>query len=684
MAIIDLGDLKIGAQAALAAVGSVERGLESARTAVQTFGTTARAALNLADDFLGAAAAAEQHQRALTMLGDAYARVQTETNGAVTAEQALRMQQELTQSGLRVSSDELATLARTAREASNNSLQPLDQVLGQLTEALRSGAPDAMRRFGVSVHEGTTRGQAMDQMLRQLRAQQSGLTPQTQTLAEAQRGLHRALGDATDAMINMVTRGGGLVGLVETLTARFHALAVELNDPQFTNHLLGRDEHGQARDAANQASNERYTGALQTLAGAGMTGLPRAHLLNDAQRNRISELAALYTRLEFGGATETQLAELRGQIGTIASGYGMHGVLGQLANGNTATGALAAVGPVPAAGTTGPRDRAGRGGGGGAPANPQEALDKEIRAGAIILEQRRMLLEYNRIETPLIRGRGETQDHYDTRWLAHLQQQNEALREQSRLASEPAGAALRGGAGQHGQQTADALSGGMRGTADDMARLEQSQQRAADTQRQFRDAFQLNADQTLTAAQRMAQGTRGAYDAMSGAATSHFRLLLQHREDLGQALAGMAHDMTESLATQAFGQMLWETAQGIAALAGVATAPLAPGHFAAAAAYAAVAALAGGIAYASAPSAGGAGTAATQATPPGSNSAFATAGGSGGAGGGGNVTYQVIINGALDTKEAIGDHVRGIVNQNARRGQFSYEERRARRHVSPA
>lgn len=696
MPTIDVGDVRLGTQAAEAGVQRVRTGVDGLAVSVQGLSQAGHAVVGLASQFLAAAESAEAHQRALLMLGGAYEQVRAATNGAVSAEQALRMQQELTQAGLRITGDELATLTRTAREHANNALLPLDQVLGQLTEAMRTGAPDAMARFGVALHQGTTRGQAMDAALHQLHARQAGLRPQAQTLAETHRDLGRAMTEATDAIVNMFTRGGGLSGLIQELTDRVRNLARELRDPQFTNHLMGRDEHGQEADAANAASNERYTNALRTLAGAGARGLPRAHLLNDDQRNQIAAYTEAYARLQFGGASRAQLDAVRGHIEQLASGYGMHGVSGQLLDGNAVLGGMAG---IDTSAPVGPRDRAPRGGGGGG-ASADQLLERAERRGQILLEQRRMMLEYTRVETPLLREHGETRDHYEQRFLAHLQAQNEALRTQREALAEQArdlgahvreaqraldargasgaGDAFRGGTGLRGQQTADALGGGLQGASQEMSRLEQAQQRAADTQRQFRDAFQLNADQTLTAAQRMAQGTRGAYDAMSGAATSHFRLLLQHREDLGQALAGMAHDMTESLATQAFGQMLWETAQGIAALAGVATAPLAPGHFAAAAAYAAVAALAGGVAYATAPSTGGG--SATQATPPGSNGAFASAGGLG-SGRGGDAPAPIVINvnSALATRSDVQDVVRQAQNGSFRRNQRSDLEALERR-----
>lgn len=73
---------------------------------------------------------------------------------------------------------------------------------------------------------------------------------------------------------------------------------------------------------------------------------------------------------------------------------------------------------------------------------------------------------------------------------------------------------------------------------------------------------------------------------------------LSGQEAFGTAMANMTKDVLFNLAEQATANAIMETAKGVAALAGVLTAPLAPGHFAAAKAFAAVAAFgfAGGAA----------------------------------------------------------------------------------------
>lgn len=182
---------------------------------------------------------------------------------------------------------------------------------------------------------------------------------------------------------------------------------------------------------------------------------------------------------------------------------------------------------------------------------------------------------------------------------------------------------------------------------------------------QFRDAFIPAAEQTKTAAEMMAEGVKGAFDAMTGAVTNHVAAIIEGRESIGEALRGIAHDTLLSLAQTATKEALMETARGTAKLAASYGAdPTAYGHFAAAGIYAAVAVGAGLGAYATgAPSAsaasGGAGR-----TPP----AAASAGvGSGQQGGGGN-TFVINVNGTVMDREGMNNALLEGVNDAMSRG----------------
>lgn len=104
-------------------------------------------------------------------------------------------------------------------------------------------------------------------------------------------------------------------------------------------------------------------------------------------------------------------------------------------------------------------------------------------------------------------------------------------------------------------------------------------------------------------AQRAAEFTNSAFESMGKAIGTHVQALIDGKESVGQALQGMLSDTLISVGKEAVIQGGMEMAKGVAALAGVVTAPLAPGHFAAGAAFLAVGAAAGVAGAALAPSA---------------------------------------------------------------------------------
>ena len=142
----------------------------------------------------------------------------------------------------------------------------------------------------------------------------------------------------------------------------------------------------------------------------------------------------------------------------------------------------------------------------------------------------------------------------------------------------------------------------------------------------------------------LAEGVSGAFAGMGQAIAKHAQGLLDGKESVGEALQGMLSDTLASLAQQAIVKGAMETAEGIAALAGIVTAPLAPGHFAAAGAYFGVAALAGIGAAATAPSSGSAATAAPAAA---REPAARVSGSRGTSSEGGGVVYNVNFGGPM-------------------------------------
>jgi hypothetical protein len=121
-------------------------------------------------------------------------------------------------------------------------------------------------------------------------------------------------------------------------------------------------------------------------------------------------------------------------------------------------------------------------------------------------------------------------------------------------------------------------------------------------QRTYVDRMEELHGQEFNSTRALVEGVSGAFQAMGEAFGKHLQALVTGKETLDDALQGMLSDTLASIAQQATVKGAMELAEGLSALAGIVTAPLAPGHFAAAGAYFGVAALAGIGAAATAPS----------------------------------------------------------------------------------
>lgn len=134
-------------------------------------------------------------------------------------------------------------------------------------------------------------------------------------------------------------------------------------------------------------------------------------------------------------------------------------------------------------------------------------------------------------------------------------------------------------------------------------------------QRSFTDRWEELHGRQTSAAEHASAGISAAFESMGKAIGDHVQALIEGRESVGQALQGMASDTLLAIGKQAVAKGGMEIAEGIAAAAGIVTAPLAAGHFAAGAAFLAVGAAAGITGAAIAPSAPSAGASAGASAP---------------------------------------------------------------------
>jgi len=186
-------------------------------------GVTA-AALGFAAVTLKLAANHEQEIRTVSKLGGAYAQVQAATNGVVTAQEALKAQQALVQSGLRVSDAELAAITRKARDFALATGTDATQALDQLVEGLRQGEAGSLRKYGIAVDANKSRTRQFHDSLADLQKEQAKSAAQQTTLNEELSKTPGLLHSVVGSMANAVSQALGFDKALRGLNSRFQEL----------------------------------------------------------------------------------------------------------------------------------------------------------------------------------------------------------------------------------------------------------------------------------------------------------------------------------------------------------------------------------------------------------------------------------------------------------------------------
>jgi hypothetical protein len=163
-------------------------------------------------------------------------------------------------------------------------------------------------------------------------------------------------------------------------------------------------------------------------------------------------------------------------------------------------------------------------------------------------------------------------------------------------------------------------------------------------QRTYVDRMEELYGQEFNSTRALVEGVSGAFRSMGEAFGKHIQAFVTGKETLGDVLEGMLSDTLASIAQEATVKGAMELAAGLGALAGIVTAPLAPGHFAAATAYFGVAALAGLGAAATAPSSA---SAAPPSAPAPAPESAARVSGSRGSGEGAGTVYNINFGGPM-------------------------------------
>lgn len=153
-----------------------------------------------------ATAAFEANERAATLLGDAYDQVRIATLGTVTAQQALRTQQGLVQSGLQVSAQQLGVITRAARDYAHATGTETAEALGTLSDALRGMEAEGLRRFNITVAQSGDRTRDFNAALEQLAQRQATTQTASRTMAEDIDAASNAMGRFTGSIAASIAR----------------------------------------------------------------------------------------------------------------------------------------------------------------------------------------------------------------------------------------------------------------------------------------------------------------------------------------------------------------------------------------------------------------------------------------------------------------------------------------------
>lgn len=292
----------------------------------------------LARQTMAAASAGEQQARAARSLGGTLELVRRATADTITAQQAWRSELTLTRSGLHLTGQEFATIARFARDHKDAN-ETSAESLQRLTEALRQGEAGGLRTFGLAVQQGATRGTTFNNVLRQMERASRDTEPAQRTLAEETARTSEALDEGANAMARLAAHATGLPGIMREVADAVRSLAGDVNE------LVDAEERAPAQRQAFEArvrAQQAYTQALaatgRELDSLGLRErraalLPGADVANRLTTEQLTAATARLSRLQ-------QSLGARGREGQVLSGEGLNAARLMEGGVTTATAAI--------------------------------------------------------------------------------------------------------------------------------------------------------------------------------------------------------------------------------------------------------------------------------------------------------------------------------------------------------
>jgi hypothetical protein len=513
--------------------------------------------------------------RAIGVDFDAAARA---AGGVVDSLDVLNASKTLTARGISLSQTQLQAFARTAQDYARGTGKEFREVAEQLAEAVAKGGEEA-GRFGPALGALAAPTATAQDRLAALVETTRQSAPAAQTAAEAYRDLEQAVTDAQRGFSE-----GFAEGIAEM--RRVHG------------------ETSSARDVMRELKDDVYAlgGATATVFGA----------MADAARLVVTEIGGMVSGLVDAVDTFGQLRQNPLQAGEILRGFqartdareaasqaAFERLMGTLGGGDrtsiTVDGGTAGGAPRRARGLVADAE-AGATGAGGTEAELQAFLRAQTARGGAGNDNARKNVIGLGMERA-IRGEGSLSE--ELRGITGVSRGDAAAPIGDPLAEIDA----------RNAQTNRRVAGGTLGDrldARNAARGQRELDEQIDAQQSYTDRMRDMHGQRANAAQLEAEAVSGAFSAMGKALGAHVNAVVEGRETVGQALQGTLSDTLTSIGQEAVVKGAMQIAEGLAMLAGIYTAPLAPGRFAAGAAFMAVGALAGVAGAAIAPTPAGA------------------------------------------------------------------------------
>lgn len=551
---------------------------------------------------------AERLGRANRQLGLDYASAARGAGGVLDELQLLNATQALSARNIELNQTQLQAFARTAQDYARGTGREFSAVSEQLAEVIAKGGEEAAR-FGPTLGALAAPTATATQRLEALVETTRDSAPAARTSAEAYRDLGMAVTDAERAFSE-----GFAEGLAEL--SRVHG------------------ETTNARDAMRELKDDVYA-----------VGATAAHVfgtLADTLRLVATEISGAVRGMGDAFDTLTQMRQHPLQAGELLRGFGRRSDAREAASeaafrrlwgdltggpGRTSLDVGGPQGPGPARGRGSVVDtEMGLSGTGAdsayAEANRRAAANDNAAATSSLLTVGSAQLnalfdrELARTESRRAEELGRLgSEALQTAFVEGIRGITGVSREAAAApAGDPLGAIDRRNAQLNRRQPGGTL--GDRLDAQNAAREQRALDDRLEAMRTFTDRWEELHHRQANAAQMAAEGGSEAFGLFGRALGAHVNAVVAGRETIGTALQGVLADTLTAIGQEAAVKGAFEIAEGIAALAGIYTAALAPGHFAAGAAYLGVAALSGVAGAALAPSASGSG-----ASPAGASSA---------------------------------------------------------------